>query len=286
MQSVLWAVCAQHGGRYQVLFDRYAAPRRTAPGTAAAARPEPAGATCVAHPRQPSVTACTTCSKRLCALCSFEVGGSAYCSDCAVPQSGAAASGGRVCPSCSLTVPSGITRCDCGHDFNQLNLTAAASRRGPVSLGPCADHPEVAATTRCKLCGKSICSTCDFAFPGGVHVCPSCVDQQSSEDISPKRKRLSYIALALALWSTILFVMLFAGAFNEMLADPENAKAADVIITNIILWPLLIGTALSLSALDKKLRNTMLMKAVAWWNGVVCAIFLLIVIAANVGLIE
>ena len=254
MQSVVWAVCAQHGGRYQVLFDRYALPRKTAPGTQAI--PQPEGAVCAAHPKQAAVSGCGTCGKSLCSLCSFEVAGRVYCSDCAAGQAGGA-------------------------------TTAAVLRRAPANLGQCADHVDVPAVARCKLCAKTICATCDFALPGGVHVCPSCIDSQSvSDEVSPKRKRLSYISLALAAWSTFFIILLFTGVFNESLNDPDTAKVADLIVTNLILWPLIVGLGLGLSALDKKLKNTMLMKAAAWWNGILGAIFLLIVIAANIGLIK
>ncbi|MGZ4777927.1 MAG: hypothetical protein ACXVIJ_05440 [Thermoanaerobaculia bacterium] len=138
---------------------------------------------------------------------------------------------------------------------------------------------------RCRLCAKAVCATCDFAMPGGVHLCPSCIESQSTEEISPKRKRQSFVALALAIWSTILFAILLSGAFNSLFTRDAGGKLADLAITNLILWPLLIGTALSIGALDKKLKNTGLMKAVAWWNGILAGIFFLLVIAVNTGLI-
>ena len=211
------AVCAQHGGRYQVLFNRSAIAAESAagqPGAQSAVQSDPAGT-----PPEPAP--------------------------------------GRA-----------------------LDWTA-----GP-GLGPCADHPDVPAAVRCQLCAKAICPTCDFVVAGGVHLCPACVEQQSvSTDVSPKRKRLSYIALALAAWSTLLMVLLFAGAFNEYFTEDEGGKLADLVVTNLILWPLLIGVGVSLSALDRHLRSTPLMKAAVWWNGILGGIFLLIVIAANLGLI-
>jgi hypothetical protein len=265
MTSVRWAVCAQHGGRYEVLFDRYAAPAAAEPAPEAApAPPRAADAMCVEHPRHAAVGACPACAKNLCALCSFDVNGRSFCSDCAMAEAKVASSSPGPAPGSAPT---------------------PMLRRRTAAVGICADHPGVEAVARCRVCAKGVCATCDFALPGGVHVCPRCVESDSTSDVSPKRKKLTYIALALAVWSTILTVLMFSGAFKSLFTDDAGGKAADLILTNITLWPLLIGTGLSMSALDKKLKNTGLMKAVAWWNGVLGGVFLLIVIAANVGLI-
>lgn len=242
------AVCAQHGGRFEVLFDRYAGVT-------------PVETVCEVHARQAAVHDCVACGKHICVLCTFDLNRQAYCSDCAADQAAAQNAGS-----------SGIT-----------TLTLSERRR-PVPSEDCFDHPDNPAVARCRLCAKSICATCDFALPGGVHLCPVCVENsQSSDEVSPKRKKLSYIAIALAAWSTILFVMLFAGAFNSLFTDDPAGNAADMIITNLTLWPLLIGTGLSMSAIDRRLKNTGLMKLAVWWNGILAAIFLLILIAANFG---
>jgi hypothetical protein len=273
------AVCAQHGGRFEVLFDRHAEPLAESTSSNAAAG---SAAMCNVHPKQTAVERCQGCGASLCSLCAFEVNRQAFCSECAIEHANVKP-GQKFCPDCDLSVPSSIMRCDCGHDFTLLNLSAP--RRRNVPSGTCADHPEVQAVTRCKICSKSICGTCDFALPGGVHLCPSCIESQSTGDISPKRKRQTYIALGLATWSTLLIGFLVSGAFNSLFTSDPGGKVADVAITNLILWPLLVGTGLSIGALDKKLRNSGLMKGVAWWNGVLVAISLLFVIGTNVGLI-
>lgn len=277
-----WAVCAQHGGRYELLFDRaavVAAALATAPPVAApreAVEPPVEFGSCAQHPARGALAACHKCGMQLCATCSFDVRGVAYCGDCGIEaaRNPAPAPPPRPMPAGSFSASGGM-----------LNLSQAVLQREAPLQGNCADHPDVQAAAMCRLCGKFVCATCDFALPGGVHLCPACVENQSSEDVSPKRKKLSYIALALAGWSTALFVLMFVGAFNSMFADPETGKLADLFITNITLWPLLVGTGVSLSALDKKLKNTGLMKAAAWWNGILGGIFLLIVIAANLGII-
>jgi hypothetical protein len=274
-----WAVCAQHGGRYEVLFARSPAfaPAPVAPTLPAQGEPV-ALVNCAQHPARAAVAACRSCGTQLCTTCSFDVRGVTYCGDCGIEQ---AKNPAPVAPR-----PQAPMASYSAGGVLSLNLSAPPATGWTDNVkGKCQEHPDVDAVASCRLCSNYVCATCDFELPGGVHLCPVCVENQSSEDVSPKRKRLSYIALALATWSTILFVMMFAGAFNSWFQDPETGKLADLFITNITLWPLLVGTGVSLSALDSKLKNTGLMKAAAWWNGILGGIFLLIVIAANLGLI-
>jgi succinate dehydrogenase/fumarate reductase cytochrome b subunit len=159
-----------------------------------------------------------------------------------------------------------------------------AARRVDPAIGKCDAHPEVDAAERCRVCVRPVCATCDFSFPGGLHFCAQCVEKSSSGEVDPARKRLTYISMALATWSTILMAMLFGGAFSTFFEDPAMSKVADLVITNIILWPLLFGVGLSFSAIEPKLENTGVMKAAAWWNGVLTTVMMLIIIAANLGL--
>ena len=266
MANAHMAVCAQHGGRFEVLFDRYALPA-TATAENAAALPE--DATCAVHAHQKAVGDCAACHKHICALCSFELNRQRYCSDCAANEAGRQnrdmATGGLV----------------------TLNLTSAPSggwRRADAPPAPCAVHPDNVSVAACRLCTKPVCATCDFAMPGGVHLCPSCVENsQASPEVNPKRRKLSYIAIALASWSTLMLVLMFAGAFNSLFADEATGKGADVIITNITMWPLLIGTGLAMSAMDRKLKSTAIMKVAVWWNGILAGLFLLFIFAANLG---
>lgn len=164
--------------------------------------------------------------------------------------------------------------------------TAPAGWRRVERTAMCAEHRESLSVADCRLCAKPICATCDFAMPGGVHLCPSCVENsQSSPEVDPRRKRLSYIALGLAAWSTMLIVLIFAGAFNSLFTDDAGGKAADLIVTNLALWPLLIGTGLSMSAMDRRLKSTGIMKVARWWNGILAALFLLFVVLVNLGVV-
>lgn len=259
MAAARLAVCPQHGGKFEVLFDRYAATADPAPA------PEPdAAASCAVHPRQSAVADCAACGKHICALCTFDLNREKYCSDCAAVQASAQN---------AQQANSGL-----------LTLNSGAWRRTAAPAVNCAEHPDNPAVAHCRVCAKAVCATCDFALPGGVHLCPNCVEtSQSSDEVSPRRKKLAYIALALAVWSTILFVMMFAGAFNHLFTDDASGNAADILITNLTLWPLLIGTGLAMSANERRLRSTGVMKLALWWNAILGGIFLLFVILANLG---
>lgn len=183
-------------------------------------------------------------------------------------------------------MPSSVKQCDCGYTPGLLNLSPTAiARRANPTIGMCAAHPEVEAYERCRACSKTVCPTCDFSWPGDVHFCPACVERSAVGEIDPARKRLTNIAIGLASWSTILMALMFGGAFSTLFEDPETGRVADLIITNAILWPLFFGTGLSISAIEPKLQNTGLMKGVAWWNGALTGVMVLIIVAANLGLI-
>jgi hypothetical protein len=234
---------------------------------------------CSAHPRQPAVVSCMSCGKPLCTLCSFEVAGQSYCADCGQAAARAAAPPPPRTPILPIPQSSG---------FPSLGLTAAAAAAPPVPERPaaqCADHPDNPAVSRCRLCGKAICATCDFDLPGGVHLCPSCVEtsQTAPAEISPKRKKMTYLALGFAAWSTVMLVLMFGGAFNSFFTEDAAGKLADLVITNLTLWPLLLGAALSIGAMDRRLRSTAAMKVALWWNGILGGLFLLFIIAANLG---
>src|SRR5690349_18101775 len=61
----------------------------------------------------------------------------------------------------------------------------------------CIRHPDSPAVVLCHNCRAPICATCDFSFPGDIHLCPNCAANPNPQ-ISPKRKRLIGWSIALA----------------------------------------------------------------------------------------
>lgn len=285
------AVCTVHGGEYEVLFDRASATAAAmAPPAAIDAPPvgdgqAPVGAkTCAAHPRQPALFFCNRCGKPLCATCDFAVDGGHYCGDCALLQStgaGQAQATTKACPVCDVANPAGAPRCvACGHTFGLLSGIASPTPRPRTALPAdlkCAQHPDVAAVQRCKVCRQGMCATCDFTFAGNVHVCPTCVDEQSAAGISPERKRKMWWALGLALWSTLLLAVMFTPLLYRF-ADAKANELVASVLGFFVFIPSIIGTTQAFSAYDRRLRNPPGVVAAVWWNSVLLALYLVLIV--------
>ena len=289
-------VCTLHGGEYEVLFDRASAtaaamappPMSTAQPPAPAPAASTGGAACAAHPQQPAAYFCNKCGKPLCTTCDFAVDGGHYCSDCALSRSTGAAPAEettKTCPVCDVANPAGAPKClACGHTFGLLSGIASPTpvlrAQLPADL-KCAQHPGVAAVQRCKVCRRGMCATCDFTFAGNVHVCPTCVDAQSSAGISPERRKKMLWSLGLALWSTILLAVMF----TPLLYQFEDAEVNELIAGALgfaVFIPTIVGTSMAFSAYDRRLRNPLGVIAAVWWNSVLLAFYLLLIVIGTV----
>lgn len=127
------------------------------------------------------------------------------------------------------------------------------------------------------MCFKGVCATCDFEFAGGVHVCPSCVEQNDQE-VSPKRRKLALWSLGLAIYSTFMMSLLLTGALHRMFNSDGTNDAINTLIGNAIFIPTLAGTALGFATYDRKLRNPALFKTAIIWNLVLVAIYLVLIV--------
>jgi len=180
------ARCTVHGGHYKILFWREvssvvsptispaaaAVAAAAVAAVAAVARPSPENqsasttradatpaamappasvvsrrvTTCVNHDNLPAMYSCRRCHVAICDLC-------------ALPQD----NGSRLCPACAgRRAPQPVVR---------------GGNRGVAPGGQtryCRQHPEVAATRICHLCGVPMCDVCDTLMPGNIHVCAAC----------------------------------------------------------------------------------------------------------------
>lgn len=144
----------------------------------------------------------------------------------------------------------------------------------------CVQHPNVEATAQCTSCGAYMCATCDFALPGGIHVCPSCA-VSSQEKLSSRRKTSLVWSFILAGWTTLGLIAIFGGAFARFIKTKEDIQAIGVAFSVFILIPSIVGFGLGLGAIDRRLRNPPALWVAMVWNGLVLAIFLLLCVIGS-----
>jgi hypothetical protein len=118
-----------------------------------------------------------------------------------------------------------------------------------------------------------MCGTCDFEFPGHFHLCPTCATNPTTA-LSPRRKKLIGFAYALAVWSTLAIAVLFSGVL--VAEDQGQQEAIELAAGLLIFTPTLGGTALSFSALDKRLGNPPVVWGAVIWNGILLAVWVIL----------
>ena len=230
--------------------DPFTALPAAEPPAGSAAMPQPF---CSRHQTVPATRACHLCRMPICDTCAFTT-----------PD------GRSLCPDCAQRVQ---TRSPLGQ---YAGFPTGPIEVSPVSIGrKCQAHPTVDAVRLCRQCKAPICPTCDFSFPGGVHLCPTCATT-TDRRLSPKRRRLVGWAFALAIWCTLGLAFLFIGAA----ADVEE-EALGAVVGFLVFIPAIIGFALGLSSFDRRLGNPPVVWVAALWNVFIFAVMLLLVIVGN-----
>lgn len=141
----------------------------------------------------------------------------------------------------------------------------------------CVQHPHIHATGQCKSCGAFICDTCAFDLPGGIKLCPTCATSPKTT-LSPKRKKALVSSFVLAAWCTIVMVATMAGLFKQLITDKDAEQAFGMLLFIIVLIPSIIGTALGVSSMERRMNNTMAMWIATIWNGIFLVGFVLLII--------
>jgi hypothetical protein len=145
---------------------------------------------------------------------------------------------------------------------------------------PCVQHPEVMAVARCRICSRGVCATCDFLLPGNVHACPACLETEPSTALTPKRRAAMIIAMLIAGFCTLMFMLLMTGTLHRTFGASETTN---LLVGNAILWPAIAGVVVALTALDRRLGNPAGVWVAVAWNAVNLSIFLLLMV---VGLMQ
>ena len=141
----------------------------------------------------------------------------------------------------------------------------------------CQNHSEVQAILRCTGCGAGVCPTCDFAFPGNVHLCPACATNPRPQ-IAPGRKKTMWWAMGLNVWNTIGLVLMFAGVFAKAHATKADRDAMGGLITVGFIIPSLIGIGLGIASMERRQRNPPIAWIACIWSIAICAVYLLLII--------
>ena len=258
------ARCTLHGGSYRILFMRgqttvdapvpLVSMAEAAPGQVIGPPPDTLDSpyrspaqevqTCARHTRVKTDIACARC-------------GVAICGTCAFPQ----ADGTQMCPDCVALVRVG----------------SGAVNAVPAGV-TCTRHPEIQAVQYCRSCSAPVCGTCDFALPGGVHVCPDCATR-TDKGLSAKRKKLLGWAYGLAVLSSLGTVLFFVAAAGGAFDDPKEAEMLGTLFSLFTFIPSLVGTALATSTLDRRLTNPASVWVAIIWNALILAVFLLLTVA-------
>ena len=97
---------------------------------------------------------------------------------------------------------------------------AAPVTRAPVVM--CRVHPEMPAIAYCQQCGAPSCTTCDFAFPGGVHMCTTCATTPR-DPVSGKRKTMVICSYLMAGWTTFATALIVGGVFRGASREMREA---------------------------------------------------------------
>lgn len=71
---------------------------------------------------------------------------------------------------------------------------------------------------------------------------------------------------------------LFAGVFRSLAQSKEGQDALGMLLMLILVAPAIVGVALGVSSMERRLPNSMAMWIAAIWNGIILAGFFLLVI--------
>lgn len=159
-------------------------------------------------------------------------------------------------------------------DAQAARLAEAVGAPAPPTA-MCVKHHNSPAVAYCHSCRAPICATCDFAFPGGVHLCPACATNPKPQ-VSAKRKGLINWSIGLASWSVVILVAMFL-----MITSAQNRRDAEgmgMVAQFLSFFPAIVGLALGVGSFDRRLKTPGIVWIGVIGNGLVVVAWLLLVI--------
>jgi hypothetical protein len=232
------ARCTLHQGQFRILFCHRQPPPTPAAPIMTAGSAWDGQRMCAQHPNVATSTVCARCGVAICETCAFQ-----------------GKDGGKLCLRCVA------------------NLPVFSNEPAPPAVPAgscCVQHPSVAATQQCKLCGAFMCATCDFVMPGNLHVCPVCATAPRAA-LSPRRKKSMIASYVLAAVATLGM----GAGFSGLLAGSNNQERG-MFLMFFGLVPALAGMGMGFSAINRRLTNPMSLWIATIWNSVFVAGWLLL----------
>lgn len=244
----------------------------------------PPAASCPQHPGVSADFVCAQCQTAVCVECCYSLpNGSVCCKNCYAQGAEPA----RPEPSPEPAVPAapgGLRISGKGAPAIRVATSTHTAAVRPVvaaTIGiPCVQHPHVGAVARCKLCGAGSCHTCDFLFPGNVHLCPVCATTTKSR-LSPLRKKYLIAAFCLAGWASLGLLVLMSGLLAGLGEDKVTEVILGLVLVALIAVPAVVGTGLGMSTLRKGGPNPISAWIALVWNALLMAAILLLMVIGN-----
>lgn len=82
----------------------------------------------------------------------------------------------------------------------------------------------------------------------------------------------------MAVWCTLIMALLVTGAFAGMVRTKDDEQAFGVLLILILLGPSIVGLAMGVGVMDRRLPNTIAMWIAVVWNGLILGGFILLMI--------
>jgi hypothetical protein len=224
-----------------------------------ASAPNKASSVCKQHPNVAALFCCQLCAVPICNTCAFHE-----------------ADGSYLCPECKLNQPP-PPRLISGAPPVISPALDMAPRVVIPATARCVQHPNVAATQECKLCGCYMCMTCSFDLPNGVHICPACASEPRPA-LGSKGKKLLIWSYVAAIWSTVGLAALVSGVFGGMAHTPADQQMLGIILMIFVLAPAIAGLSLAAAAKRPRQSNPPSLWIALIWNSIIVGCFVLLTI--------
>ncbi len=163
---------------------------------------------------------------------------------------------------------------DAAASYARQYIPYAQTAAPPAAMGPCQNHQQVAAVQRCSKCSARICQTCDFVFPGDLHLCPRCVT--SGSGMSGGRRNLMIASFVMAGIATLTLALLIMGFATQSLG-PGNQGLLGIIMLMVISFSV-AGMGMGIGTINRNLSNPVGLWIASIWNALLAGAMILLIV--------